>query len=62
MGSGSGGGGMNRFIGVSVSIGRRFEWIAGNMRMIHNDICPTIRSNDYKLPHNVWIEYEDDTD
>ena len=52
---------MNRFIGVSVSIGRRFEWIAGNMRMIHNDICPTIRSNDYKLPHNVWIEYEEDT-
>jgi hypothetical protein len=45
---------------VSESIGRRREWKNAKSRMLHSDVCPALRSADYKIPKNVWeVEYEE---
>lgn len=44
---------------VSESIGRRREWKNAKSKMLHSDVCPALRSADYKIPKNVWeIEEE----
>ena len=50
---------MKKIIGVSESIGRRREW-RHDVKMIHQNVCPALRSVDYKLPKNVWIVDEED--
>lgn len=48
----------SRLIGVSESIGRRMEWKSSNGDMIRSDLCGCIRATDYKIPKNVWLEYD----